>query len=45
MEWIERVNWSEEARKEFRKKTEEIELGKGSVKERQSRFGKLRRSG
>lgn len=26
--WIERVDWSEETREEFRKRTEEIELGK-----------------
>lgn len=27
--WIERVDWSEETREEFRKRTEEIVLGKG----------------
>jgi len=37
-EWIERVDWSEEAREEFRKRTEEIELGKGGVNEEMERL-------
>ncbi|EFN67046.1 hypothetical protein EAG_02771 [Camponotus floridanus] len=32
-EWVERVDWSEEAREEYRKKTEEIEIGKGGMNE------------
>lgn len=32
-EWVERVDWSEGAREEFRKRTEEIELEKGGVNE------------
>lgn len=30
-EWVERVDWLEGAREEFRKRTEEIELRKGGV--------------
>lgn len=30
-EWVEKVNWSEKAKEEFRKRTEVIELRKGGV--------------
>jgi len=35
---MERVDWSEGAREEFRERTEEIELGKGGVNEEWERL-------
>lgn len=31
--WIEKVNWSEETKQKFRKRTKKMELGEGGVNE------------
>jgi len=37
-EWIERIDWSEEARREFEERTEGIEVGKIGVEEEMDRL-------
>ena len=32
--WVEKTDWSEEAREEFRRKTKKIEIGRGQLMKR-----------